>query len=104
ALRDGYPLGPYTEFAEIKIADTHFFLRNYADAAPYYEQLLQNRSSSQSAAYLTLQAGRSYHLSNKGLGRDASALEKALTFYERVVEQFPRSLYAEAARAHIVEV
>lgn len=104
ALRDGYPFGPYAEYAEIKIADCNFYVREYSSAALLYEEFTKNHPASTSLAYALLQAGRSNQLTNSAVGRDNAPLEKALVFYQDLLKRYPNSLYAESARRGIGEV
>jgi outer membrane protein assembly factor BamD len=97
SLIDSYPLSPYTEFAEIKIADTFFELNDFADAALKYEEVLTKHPGSTAVPYLLLRAGRSHHLSSKGPGRDTTPLRKALEHYDKLLSAYPDSMYADAA-------
>ncbi|MBX7145191.1 MAG: outer membrane protein assembly factor BamD [Oligoflexia bacterium] len=98
SLRLNYPNSPYAEFAEIKVADSHFETREYPAAAGLYEDFLKNHPASPAVPYALLRAGRSYQLVNQGVGRDTAPLEKALEFYERVIREYPSTVYAQEAR------
>jgi len=104
SLRNGYPQGPYAEFAEIKVADGHFELREYDLAVQTYEGFLKDRPASTTLPYAMLRAGRSYHLSFKGLGRDTAPLVKALEWYDRLIATYPDSVYALTGRQFRIEV
>ena len=97
SLKNSYPMGPYAEFAEIKTADSYFTMREYETAALLYENFLKDHPSSSSSAYAMLLAGRSHHLSYRGLGRDPQPLEKSLQFYGQLAVQYPDSPYAVSA-------
>lgn len=98
ALKDGYPLGPYAQFSELKIADTYFFLHDYAEAAPLYEQAFQNYPSSPSAPYALLKAAHSHLLVNTGVGRDREPLEKALELLSKLEDRYSGSRYLPVSR------
>jgi len=104
ALRDGYPLGPYREFAEIKAADCRFELGEYDQAALLYEEFVKSHPGSSAAPYALLRAGRSYQLAQRGIGRDDAPLNKALAAYMKLLNQYPDSVYCEAARTYQAEV
>lgn len=97
ALRNGYPLGPYAEFAAIKIADAHFEEGEYTEAAQAYEDFIKDRPASSALPYILMRAGRSYQLGSRGIGRDSQPLEKANAHYQRLLTEFPNSVYAAAA-------
>ncbi len=100
SLRDAYSPGPYAEFAEIKMADSNFAMRKFDLAAGNYEEFIKNHPSSKSLPYAMLRAGRSYELSNQGIGRDLGPLEKARVHYEKLIEQYPDSVYSFAGRKY----
>lgn len=98
SLRSNFPLSPYLEFAEIKIADTYFLTNEYLEAAAEYENFSKNHPGSENAAYALLMAGRSQHLANRGVGRDVVPLEKARELYDKVLNQHANSPYTEKAK------
>lgn len=104
SLRVNYPLSPYAEFAEIKIADSHFETRDFSVAAAGYEEFAKSHPASSSMPYVLMRAGRSHQLSNKGVGRDVLPLEKAKEFYTRLVKEYPNSAYTQQGRAYLIEV
>jgi outer membrane protein assembly factor BamD len=99
-LRDGYPLGPYAELADIKVADANFESSNFTAAAGFYEEFLKSRPDSQAVPYVLLRAARSNQLANRGIGRDAASLQKALEFYDQLLNKFPSSPYSEGAAVY----
>jgi outer membrane protein assembly factor BamD len=101
SLRDGYPLGPYAELAEIKIADTHFEASEYIEAAIHYEEFLTKYPTSDSASYAAMRAGRSFQLSHRGVGRDREPLDKAINFFTMVMARYPDSIYSQPAQSYL---
>lgn len=98
SLKNNFPTGPYSEFAEIKIADSLFENADYAEALKIYEDYTKNRPSSVAVPYALLKAGRSAELSSAGAGRDPNPFIKALALYNQLIENFPESIYVEAAK------
>ena len=99
-IRDGYSPGPYSEFAEIKLADCQFEGNEFDVAASLYEEFIKNHPSSSALPYALLRAGRSLELHNKGVGKNVVPLEKARDYYQKLNEQYPDSVYAGAARKY----
>ena len=97
ALKNNYPEGPYVEFAEIKVADSEFAIRNYPEAAIMYEEFIKDHPSSSSVPYAILRAGRSHQLSSRGVGRDSEPMAKAAEYYNSIISDYPDSPYVEAA-------
>jgi outer membrane protein assembly factor BamD len=104
SLRNGYPLGPYSEYSEVKYADAHFATGDYAAAGVLYENFVKDHPASAAVPYALFMAARSYHLSNKGVGRDPAPLDKARAGYEQLLIRYPNSVYAESAAQHKREV
>ena len=77
-LKDVQPSGPYGEFTEIKVADCSFMQRETSIAASQFEDFAKNHPSSQMRPYALIMAAEAHRASYAGLGRDPSALEKAL--------------------------
>lgn len=97
SLKDRYPLGAYSTFAEIKLADTYFFNREYNEAAKSYESFLKNYPGHTDAAYVKLQAARSHIASSRGGGRDRQPLERGLALFDEITKEFPGTSYAGIA-------
>ncbi len=97
-LRDSFPMGPHVEFAEIKIADTHFLTGEYPTAAALFEDFAKNRPNSDSTPYALLMAARSYQLTNTAIGRDVSPLEKSLVQLDILLQRYGDSRFAQPAR------
>ncbi|MFM1846869.1 MAG: outer membrane protein assembly factor BamD, partial [Pseudomonadota bacterium] len=104
SLAASYALGAYAEFAEIKAADAYFEMNEFDTARTMYEEFLRNRPASSSLPYVTMRAGRSFHLSHQGIGRDPQSLERALELYDTLIARYPSSVYADSARVYRSEV
>lgn len=98
AIKSTFPLGPYGEFAEIKSADAVFDSGSYADAAKAYDEFIHSRPVSEALPYVLFRCGRSYQLSQRGIGRDMTALDRAQEKYEELLKRFPDSRHAWAAK------
>ncbi|NMC62670.1 MAG: outer membrane protein assembly factor BamD [SAR324 cluster bacterium] len=104
ALRTGYPLGPYGEYAEIKLADCRFEQSEYELAAQGYEDFIKSHPISRSIPYALFRAARSYQLANRGVGRDPVSLENSAKYYQRLLTEYPDSFYTLAAAENQKEV
>lgn len=93
AIKNGYPTGAFTEFAEIKSADCLFQTQDYSGAAGMYEEFAKNRPLSSSTPYILVMAARSHQLASNGVGRDSAPVEKAVEIYDRILHDYPDSPY-----------
>lgn len=103
-IRDGYPFGPFAEYAEIKIADCYFYAHEYSTSALLYDEFTKQRPASPNVSYAIVQMGRSYQLQYKGNGRDVDPLEKAAASYKKLLEEKPDAIYAAAAKKYLGEI
>lgn len=100
-IRDGYPFGPYAEYAEVKVADCHFYTYDYLTASLLYADFVKQRPTSQNIPYALVQLGRSYMLQYTGHGRDLDPLQKAREAFADLLKQYPSSIYAGATKKYL---
>ncbi|MBN8549640.1 MAG: outer membrane protein assembly factor BamD [Deltaproteobacteria bacterium] len=103
SIRLNYPLSPYVEFSELKVADGRYEMRDFALAATAYEEFAKNHPASPSMPYVLLRAGNSYRMTSKGIGRDPTPLEKAQGFFTRLLKEYPHSTYSAQAKVFLNE-
>jgi len=101
-LRDWYPFSRYAILAELKIADAHFNLKEYADAIFAYEEFEQLHPRNEAIPYVIYRIARSYFNQIDTIDRDQSNAAKALEVYGRLVAQYPNDAYAGMARSDMV--
>ena len=101
-LRDWYPFSRYAILAELKIADAHFNLEEYADAIYAYEAFEQLHPRNEAIPYVVYRIGRSYFEQMDTPDRDQSKTAKALETYQRLIQQFPDDAYADMARSDVL--
>jgi hypothetical protein len=99
-------MGAYGQFAELKLADSYFFNREYIQASKLYEDFIKEYPGSPDLPYAKLQAARSNAFSARGSGRDRTPLERALTLYDELADRYPTTHYgavAEQERRPVVQ-
>ena len=103
SILENYPLGPYAEFASIKLADTKFIQLDFDEAAKLYEEAIQNYPLSESTPYSRMRAGRSFQLMNTDLGRDRDPIERAVQHYQEFLKKHPQSMFRPQVEAYLEE-
>jgi outer membrane assembly lipoprotein YfiO len=103
SILENYPLGPYAEFASIKLADTKFIQLDFDEAAKLYEEAIQNYPLSESTPYSRMRAGRSFQLMNTDLGRDREPIERAVQHYQEFLKKHPQSMFRPQVEAYLEE-
>jgi outer membrane assembly lipoprotein YfiO len=104
SLKERYPLGAYATFAEVKLADTYYFNREFNEAAKSYESFLKSFPGHVNSPYVKLQAARSHVASSRGGGRDRQPLERGLALFDELIKEHPDTAYAGLARTERMPV
>lgn len=100
-LKDWYPFSKYAILAELKIADSHYYLKEYEDAIAAYEEFESLHPRNEAIPYVIYQIGRCYFEQIDTIDRDQTSTLKALEMFTRLINQFPESEYAIKAKEHI---
>jgi len=100
-LKDWYPFSKYAILAELKIADAHYNLQEYAEAVMAYEEFENLHPRNEAIPYAIYQIGICYFEQVDTIDRDQTATREALSTFRRLVKQFPNDPYANLARAKI---
>ncbi|MCX8116697.1 MAG: outer membrane protein assembly factor BamD [Desulfobacterota bacterium] len=88
---------PYTQWAEIKVGDCHFFKKEYVEAIAAYEEFKKTRPTHEDIPYVLFQIGMSYFHQMRSHDRDQTFTKKALANFEYLVANTPPSLFTEKA-------
>jgi outer membrane protein assembly factor BamD len=100
-LRDWYPFSQYALLAELKLGDAHYNRQEYEDAIFAYKEFENLHPKNEAVPYVVYQIGRCSFDRIQTIDRDQTmAIESARTF-EKLVNRYPESPYAEKARDHI---
>lgn len=102
-LKEWYPFSKYASLAELKIAESYFFLKEYSEAVMAYEDFENLHPKNEAIPYIIYQIGNCYFEQMDSVDRDQSAVKRALDTYKRLVRQFPDDMYALKARKNINE-
>lgn len=100
-LKDWYPFSKYAILAELKIADAHYQLFQYAEAIQAYEEFEQLHPRNEAIAYVIYQIGRCYYDQIDSIDRDQTPARKALEVFRRLTSQYPDDPYAAQSKTHI---
>lgn len=100
-LKDWYPFSKYAILAELKIADAHFHLEAYDEAVVAYEQFEKMHPRNEAIPYVIHQIGLCWFNQMDTVDRDHSPARNAMAQFQRLMEQFPDSEYAQKAPKQI---
>ena len=100
-LRDAFPFSPYTIDAELALADAYYLDDEYAAATEAYKDFEALHPRHPAMQYVIYQTGMSLMKQFKSIDRPTTELAEAYSFFERLLQQYPDSQYAGAARENM---
>lgn len=92
---------PYTLWAELKVGDCHFLMKEYVEAIAAYEEFKKIHPTHEEMPYVQYQIGMSHFKQMLSLDRDQTATKKALSNFEYLSANYPPSLFTEKAKEKI---
>ncbi|MDO4840607.1 MAG: outer membrane protein assembly factor BamD [Desulfovibrionaceae bacterium] len=102
-LRDAYPFCPYITDAELALADAYFLDGEYDKAHEAYKDFESLHPRHAAIEYVLYQLGQSKQKQFMSIDRPTTELAEACAYYERLLQQYPSTRYADAARKNILE-
>jgi len=100
-LKDWYPFSKLAVLAEIKIADSHYRLKEYEEAVLAYEQFESLHPRNEKIPYVLYQIARCYYDRINTIDRDQTPARNALHAFNRFMKQFPANRYSRQSEAYI---
>lgn len=97
-FKEDYPLSTYTPLAELRLGDSLYFDKNYAEAIVQYEEFKKLHPVHAEIPYAIYQIGMCHFRQMLSIDRDQTVTEKALEQFRYVVENFPQSKYVPDAK------
>jgi len=101
-LKERYPFSQYSLLAELKTADSQYFLKSYQEAEQLYKEFEERHPSNEAIPYIMFQIGMCSYQQIDTIDRDTSGAVNAIQAFSRLLKSFPVSPYTEEARARIL--
>jgi len=101
-LKERYPFSQFSLLAELKTADSQYFLKNYQEAEQLYKEFEEHHPSNEVIPYIMFQIGMCSYQQIDTIDRDISGAVNAIQAFSRLLKSFPVSPYTEEARARIM--
>ncbi|MBS3918922.1 MAG: lipopolysaccharide transport periplasmic protein LptA [Deltaproteobacteria bacterium] len=92
---------PYTQWAEVKVGDCHFFKKDYVEAIAAYEEFKKTRPTHEEIPYVQYQIGMAHFSQMRTHDRDQTSTKKALSNFEYLVANTSPSIFTEKAEKKI---
>jgi outer membrane protein assembly factor BamD len=101
-LKSSYPDSPpFTIWAELKVGDCNFQLKEYPLAIAAYEEFKKIHPTHEEIPYVQFQIAMSYFNQMLSLDRDQTFTKKALSSFDYLIANYPPSLFTEKAKGKI---
>lgn len=101
-LLSQYPFSEYSLLAELKTADSNYYLENYEEAFLQYKDFEEHHPTNEAIPYVMFQMAMCYYNQIDTIDRDTSTAIKAIYSFSRLLRTFPNSPYTQEARAKIM--
>lgn len=102
-LKEHYPYSKYAILAELKLGDAHFYNKDYANAAIAYEEFARLHPRNEVVPYVLYQIGMCHFLSFSTVDRDQEETRLAMEAFQRLIQTYPESEYAQRGRKQLFE-
>jgi outer membrane protein assembly factor BamD len=100
-LLDQYPLNPYAEEAQLKVAYSYYLDKKYVEAIAAFGDFERAYPTSSHLPFVQYYRGMCYLEQMRSIDRDQSVTEKAHDFFRAVVDRYPESPFAPLAEEKI---
>lgn len=101
-LLNQYPFSEYSLLAELKTADSNYYLENYEEALLQYKDFEERHPTNEAVPYVMFQMAMSYYHRIDKIDRDSSSATNAIYSFSRLLRTFPESPYTVEAEARIL--
>lgn len=98
-IRERFPFSRFSLLAELKSADSKFYMGDYAEALELYREFEKNHPTNEAIPYVVFQIGRSHYRTIDTVDRDTTGAREAIRVFSRLLRTFPNSSYTAEARA-----
>lgn len=100
-LLDHYPLNPYAEEAQLKVAYSYYIEKKFAESVAAFTDFERAYPTSMHLPFVEYSRGMCYLEQMRSIDRDQSVTEKAHDRFRAVTDRFPESPFAPLAEKKI---
>ncbi len=100
-VKNKHPYSKLATEAELRIADIHFKREEYIEAQNAYQVFKEMHPSHPKIDYVTWRLGLSFFKQLPStIDRDLAGAERAILYFDEVIQSYPNSTYAKEAKEH----
>ena len=101
SLLSQYPFSEYSLLAELKTADSSYYLENYEEALLLYKDFEERHPTNEAIPYIMFQMGMCYYEQIDTIDRDSGNAVNAINAFSRLLRAFPTTAYTNEAKFRI---
>ena len=102
-ILEKYPFSPEAPLAELKGADSNFYMEKYLEAESLYEEFEDRHPTNEAIPYVMFQKAMCNYKQIDRVDRDPIVASRAVDQFNQLLRAFPTSPYTSAARQNIHE-
>ena len=100
-ILDRYPFSPQAPLAELKAADSSYYMERYVEARVLYTEFEERHPTNEAIPYVMYQKGMCSYRRIDRIDRDITGAEESIQAFQELLRAYPVSPYSEEARARI---
>lgn len=100
-ILDRYPFSPQAMLAELKAADSNYYMEKYVEALALYESFEERHPTNEAIPYVMFQKGMCYYMVIDSIDHDITPAKKSIRQFKLLLKAYPKSPYNGEARAKI---
>ncbi|MFW5730481.1 MAG: outer membrane protein assembly factor BamD [Desulfonatronovibrionaceae bacterium] len=100
-LKDKYPFSTHTPVAEVALGDAYFKALNYEGAVNSYLEFIEMNPRHELVPYALFRTGLANYSMFKTVDRPQTNMLEAVEYFNRVIESYPDTPYAEYSEYYI---
>lgn len=100
-ILDFYPFSPEATLAQLKGADSNYYMENYEEALMLYHEFEERHPTNEAIPYVMYQIAMCYYQQIDRIDRDTNGAENAIKEFSKLLRAFPGSPYTREAKGRI---
>lgn len=98
-IQERFPFSQYSLLADLKAADSNYYLHNYAEAIAMYKEFASSHPTNEAIPYIMFQVAMGFYQQIDTIDRDPGAAIDAIGAFTKLLKAFPSSPYTEESLA-----
>lgn len=100
-ILDRYPFSPQAPLAELKAADSNYYMERYAEAKVLYREFEERHPTNEAISYVLYQKAMCSYQTIDTIDRDVTGAIDSIQAFRELLRAYPDSPYTDEAQARI---